>query len=199
MSKLKKSICKHYMIFLCFIGVFGSALFLMVGYWSAGAMNGDPAIGFFKKFRNVLREPFSGHYNTYTPIVMVISFIVFEMIYFLILFFLIPVLNRRKINDAEEIQKDKEETSVPLKDEVISSEILEKSEDSKSLSIKEAACFDETLFRELFDLGYSFEQITEMSKLKNYMESVSVDMLVKIFDVTMPAADICSYIELFYE
>lgn len=196
MSKLKKGIYKYYMIFLCIIGIIGSGLFLLIGYWSAGAMDSDSAKGFFREFGNVLKKPFANHYNTYTPIVMGIFFIAFEIIYFLVLFILIPALKQSKNNDAEE---EIEEVSVPIKDDTIMDETVEISEDSKISFAKETNCFDELLFRELFSLGYTFEQITEMSKLRNYMENVSVDMLVKIFDVTMPAADICMYIKSFYD
>jgi hypothetical protein len=75
---------------ICFllVGIFGSFLFIVVGYWIAAAIGisqQEAEIGFFSSLNRVLGNPFAKYRNNYTPIVMMLAFIIFETFYFLFL------------------------------------------------------------------------------------------------------------------
>lgn len=82
-----------YKLCLITIGILGSFLFILCGYWVAAAIgiSHSDGIGFFKGLKSVLAEPFEAYFNDYTPIIMVLAFIIFET-----LFFLYMMYSRRK-------------------------------------------------------------------------------------------------------
>lgn len=212
---------KHYIGMLCLIGMIGSIISLMIGYWVAGALAGNSKISFAERFCQIMKKPFSNYFGTYTPIIMVISFVVFEVLFFLIL----AAFREEHIEVGKESVTDKKD----VKSEILESEkVPEVSEDVFCEDAQEnTAEFSDFLERigwdteisennteenneemkkhfsneisfRLIEKGYSNEQIGEMAGVLSYISDISFELLVKMFDVSMSAHDISEYIKLFY-
>lgn len=174
------------------IGIIGSTIFLLFGYWISGAFpsvtdaEGNTA-GFGVRLLNVLAHPLQTKYNQYTPIVMLLFFVIFELLFFVLLVVLKNKSEENSENDATvemapSAIQDIEKTSKSMTE-------IEPEEDKTSIS--------EDLFMEL-NGTYSMEQIAEMMKISKYIETVSAALLVKMFKPNMTAEEIRSYIEMFY-
>ena len=96
---------KLYMLIMLFVGILGSVIFILVGYWVAGAMGIAQAekISVWNGFNRVLGNPFSAYFNNYTPIIMILAFIVFETLYFLFLVYIRKSEKNHSSSNAEEI------------------------------------------------------------------------------------------------
>lgn len=70
------------------IGLIGSMFFIYFGYLLAGAVGvGEiEGIGFSNGIFAVLSNPFKGYFNDYTPIFMILGFILFECVFAIFLF-----------------------------------------------------------------------------------------------------------------
>lgn len=200
-----------YLIGMCIGGLTGSALFLLFGYWIAGAMalENKNAGTFISRFGSVLKEPFSNYYNKYTPIIMAIAVVVFEFIFFLLL-----VTIRRPDTRKKHILENEETNNMP--EDILyqaSEEETAGAEDAGSLSansdngmpleedgipVEGQMFLSQEICLELMNNCYSMEQITAMAEIVGYMPDVSAELLIKMFDVSMSVGDIHEYISIFY-
>lgn len=66
-------------------GIVGSAIFIYIGYLVSGAigMSGGEDISFIDALLNTIKSPFDNYFNDYSPITMILGFIIFEILYFL--------------------------------------------------------------------------------------------------------------------
>lgn len=89
---------KKYTILMMVKGLLGSLIFIMSGYWFAGAIEfmQKESITFFAGIGKVLRNPLGKYFNSYSPIFMAFAFLLFE-----VLFFLYMVYHKKKGFDAE--------------------------------------------------------------------------------------------------
>lgn len=192
-----------------------TVLFVFVGYCITGAI---PVINiemsYFDRFLMVITSPFDGYFNEYTPIGMIIGFILCEIIFVLI----ICMMNRKpkqKPADAETIDSyfgklekdpDMEFIAFDTDSEKKSESTSKKERKVEKTSVKEAepdelevdVLLQEQTFLELFSKGYSMQQITEMMELTKYIKNLDVPLLIKMFKPTMSPQDIRKHIESFY-
>jgi len=226
---MRKNRKKAYMILLTTIGIVGSLFFIALGYWIAaaiGIMQTD-GISFIQAFNKVLDNPFTGYFNNYTPIVMILGFIIFEFIFFIYL------VNSRKNYQQEDVESEVEEMyTMPLNATlegmfdgnptgtneltepdydngfgIVTPEVEEiEVENSDEIDGKindqgeipdREISFSEDLAIELLET-YDMEQITAMLKLSKYMEKIDTDLLRRMFDPGMSAQEIAEYINIFY-
>lgn len=174
---IKKVVKEHYVFSMLLIGIIGSALFLMAGYSISGVL-----------FSTANTEGNRVNYNQYTPIVMLLSFIIFEMLFYLLM---VDLKNKPKEDKAVDISaieiENKEDVLVKEMKNTISEDT---EEDGTSIS--------GDLFMDLNE-NYSIEQITEMMKISKYIGGIDASLLTKMFKPNMSAEEIQSYIEMFYE
>ena len=72
-------------IFTLLKGVFWSAISIYIGYIVSGAigLSGDGNVTFINALVECLKSPFDNYFNDYSPIIMILAFIIFEVLYFL--------------------------------------------------------------------------------------------------------------------
>lgn len=192
-----------------------TALFVFAGYCITGAI---PVINiemsYFERLLMVVSSPLDGYFNAYTPIGMIVGFILCEIIFFLI----VCMMNRKpkeKAADTNEVndyfgisdknpdmeflfldkETDKKADVVPTKEQKV-----EKSSGKES-QLEEPeidVVLQEQTFLELFSNGYSMQQITEMMELTKYIKNLDVSLLKRMFKPTMAPEDIRKHIESFY-
>ena len=87
---VQKILDEHANVCLVVAGLIGSALFILLGYWSAAAIGiaQTDNVGFLRAFNQVLNKPFEAYYNNYTPILTVLGFILAEFLFYLFLLYL---------------------------------------------------------------------------------------------------------------
>lgn len=201
---IKKQLKEHYVPMMLIIGVISSSLFLTVGYLISGAFpsaidpEGKP-VGFAIKLLDVLAHPFQTHYNRYTPIVMLLSFVVFELLFFLLM---VMVKGKTETEEKKEPVVDsvlkKEKDIEVTKSLELEETFVEKEEPSGNREVEEqVASISEDLFMDLSG-KYSIDQITEMMKISKYIGRIDATLLTKMFRPSMSADEIQSYIKMFY-
>lgn len=221
---------KTYVIILAIIGIVGSFFFIALGYWIAAAIGfvQTEGISFVQAFNKVLDNPFTGYFNNYTPIVMILGFIIFEFIFFIYL------VNSRKIvqPDMEIDDEDmytvslnssfngmfeenavsdvKKEPTEPYYDEgfgivipdVDETEVVNPDETAINGKSEPEIGDREVSFSEDIAIElletYDMEQITAMLSLSKYMEKIDTSLLRRMFDPGMSAKEIAEYIDIFY-
>jgi len=192
-----------------------TALFVFAGYCITGAI---PVINiemsYFDRLLMVVSSPLDGYFNEYTPIGMIVGFILCEIIFFLI----VCMMNRKPQEKAADTDDVNEYLGVTEKNSDMEFIFLEKESNKKSdkvstrdqkvdkVSVKETqpeepevdVVLQEQTFLELFSNGYSMQQITEMMELTKYIKNLDVSLLKRMFKPTMPPEDIRKHIESFY-
>lgn len=192
-----------------------TSFFVFAGYCITGAI---PVINiemsYIERLLMVVSSPLDGYFNEYTPIGMIVGFIVCEIIFFLI----VCMLNRKPkekaadsddINDylgISETNSDMEFIFPDKEPEKKSDKASAKEQKVEKVSVKEEQpeepeediVFQEQTFLELFSNGYSMQQITEMMELAKYIKNLDVSLLKRMFKPTMPPEEIRKHIESFY-
>lgn len=194
--------------FLSIMIIFGwqicTVFFVFAGYCITGAIPvTNIEMGYAGRLLMVLSTPFDAHFNEYTPIGMILGFIICELIFGVILF---AVNNKRQTMDMESIS---EYINVEPPDEDSEKELI-LLDDKKNMSkgdktIKEAddtedeiVVLQEKAFLELFNHGYSMQQINEMMELTKYIKELDVGLLTRMFKTSMASEEIRKHIEVFY-
>lgn len=225
----------RYKICLLTIGILGSFLFIVTGYWIAAAIgiSQSDSVGFWKGVNRVLSDPFAAYFNNYTPIVMILAFIIFES-----LFFFYMVYSRKKERISQKILNAEENNVTSTENGVVSEAnndfllnlsgtghnealqmensdlisgfgIISQEDISSTLqddtgnasgesAVERVEEFNDDMTMELLEY-YDLQQITAMLKLTKYIDNISIDMLKRMFQPSMPAAEIGEYIKIFYE
>ena len=209
------------------IGVFGSAIGIFIGYLLAGVFGLTDTMSFSDAFFTVLANPFAGYKNNFTPILMLLGFIVFESAYALFLF----TRTSEEPIDEEEYEPDiielvdidvkkeepsdlelfgnlaldkgktvkKEENGAVERDFVSASETKKAAADDKAFEeVDEKLSFGSEIMDEMLGEHYTLEQMVAMISIKKYMKDVNADILKRMFSPEMSAEEISSYIDIFY-
>ena len=209
------------------IGVFGSAIGIFIGYLLAGVFGLTDTMSFSDAFFTVLANPFAGYKNNFTPILMLLGFIVFESAYALFLF----TRTSEEPIDEEEYEPDiielvdidvkkeepsdlelfgdlaldkgktvkKEENGAVDRDFVSASETKNAAADDKAFEeVDEKLSFGSEILDEMLGEHYTLEQMVAMISIKKYMKDVNADILKRMFSPEMSAEEISSYIDIFY-
>ena len=150
MKNIKKVFREHYTILLGLIGIMGSAVFAIIGYIVAGAIDSEENVGYLQSLIGVLKNPFSNHYNTYTPIIIGIFFFVYEFLYFLVLVSLVPkIMREERMNGEVSVSEEQlaKKRQKMLKEKVKKSEDIESEteSDSEVKNSKENVSLDDIL------------------------------------------------------
>lgn len=210
------------------IGVCGSLIGVYIGYLLAGIFGLTETMSLSDAVFTVLANPFAGYKNNFTPILMLLGFIVFESGFALFLFTrnkedaiiedeykpdiidLVDVdeMIKNEPSDMElfgslgttKAQTDKKEKDFKVDRDFVSSE------DPKSISngnehsedVEEKLSFGSEIMDEMLGDHYTLEQMVAMISIKKYMKDVTADVLKRMFPPEMSAEEISSYIEIFY-
>ena len=209
------------------IGVFGSAIGIFIGYLLAGVFGLTDTMSFSDAFFTVLANPFAGYKNNFTPILMLLGFIVFESAYALFLFtrtseepideeeYEPDIIERVDIDVKKEEPSDlelfgdlaldkgktvkKEENGAVDRDFVSASETKNAAADDKAFEeVDEKLSFGSEILDEMLGEHYTLEQMVAMISIKKYMKDVNADILKRMFSPEMSAEEISSYIDIFY-
>ena len=192
-----------------------TALFVFAGYCITGAI---PVINiemsYYERLLMVVSSPLDGYFNEFTPIGMIVGFILCEIIFFLI----VCMMNRKPKEKKSNNEDMNNYLGVPEKNSDMEFLFLDKGTEMKADKVvfndnkTEKATtkdtqFEETeidvvlqeqTFLELFSNGYSMQQITEMMELTKYIKNLDVSLLKRMFKPTMLPEDIRKHIESFY-
>lgn len=167
----KKRIVQHFPLII--LGLTGGIMFIYLGYLVSATMQPyEEDLNFFQKVFVAQGRDFSTNYNQYTPIVMVLAFVIYEFIIFLLFVFSHKkVVEKKTVVNMIKRDGDDEENN-----EVV----------------------NESIFRELYANSFTLEQIKEMMRLSNYMQDADVNIYLKMFDKSMTPEQINQYINIFY-
>lgn len=210
-------------ILFFFSWIIGTAMSLIAAYWFMGAIpNTEDNIGYFDRLLNVLKSPFADYFNNYTPIGMILAFIIVEFFFGVI--FIAKIMGKSTDLPDNELFADKENPKTefepePIKESesqiefVVSQNLPEvrsfstddgKKEDSRSVSQKNIdddtkdVFMEDKMFLKLFNSGYSMEQINAMMELTLYLPFIDDRQLMKMVNPSMAADEIRSYIDMFF-
>ena len=210
------------------IGVFGSVIGIFIGYLLAGVFGLTEFMSASDAFFTVLADPFAGYKNNFTPILMLLGFIIFESGYALFLFtrsteesvneeeYEPDIISLVDIDDMTQsepsdlelfgnLNKEKSKTDKKEEKYIVDRDFVA-SEDSKKSSkdndnnddMDEKLSFGSEIMDEMLGDHYTLEQMVAMISIKKYMKDVTADVLKRMFPPEMSAEEISSYIEIFY-
>lgn len=102
---------KLFKVILVWIGLLGSFLSAAVGYWLAAAIGfmKQESLPFDRAINKVFLDPFAPYVNEYTPVIILMAFILFQTIFFLYL--LLVRKGTSKKRQFEEREADNPENS----------------------------------------------------------------------------------------
>lgn len=210
-------------ILFFFSWVIGTAMSLIAAYWFMGAIPYmEEDIGYFERLLNVLKSPFADYFNNYTPIGMILAFIIVEFFFGVI--FIAKIMEKPADLSDNELFVGKETPKIefvskPIKEsesqiEFVSQTLPEvkalstdngKKEDLKSISQKHIedddtkdVFMEDKMFLKLFNSGYSMEQINAMMELTLYLPFIDARQLMKMVNPSMAADELRSYIDMFF-
>lgn len=200
-------------------GLFGSILFILLGYWIAGGIGYTQSdeVNFLTGLNIVLGAPFAPYFNNYTPILMLLFFIIFESLFFLLL---VSLRRNERMAEQEAADISEEDKTEPQKGEEVFSDIFTDNDttDSRQAESSEPdmdfdvilpetqiadtieqpkVIFNDDIAMELLD-EYTLDQVTAMLDISKYMK-VNEAMLRRMFKPSMDAEEIKEYIQTFYE
>lgn len=179
-----------------------TAISMFLGYCIAGAIpETNVDLGYGGRFLLVLSTPLAGHFNEYSPISMISGFILCEVIFC----FIFLVMYNRKHSEEAETLNEYLNLPKPKPDDEIEFFILDddkkavkEEKEAEYIEDEEEVIIQEKVFLELFNKGYSMEQISEMMVLTKYIKELDVGMLSKMFRPNMSPGEIKKHIEVFY-
>lgn len=125
-------------IIIAGVGVLGSIFFILLGYWIAGGIGYTQSekVGFLTGLNTVLGAPFAPYFNNYTPILMLLFFVIFESVFF---FMLMSLRRNERIAEAEETENagmsEENEKALAI-DEAVFSDIFTGSDQSEKQQIR---------------------------------------------------------------
>lgn len=196
-----------------FIWLLCTGVFMLIAYWLMAAVPSNQETGYFTRLVSVLHTPFANYFNNYTPIGMILAFIIVELIFGVIgiykmasmsgitegddaerdnvsydTFMESDVMEEPKVQFVEQIDEEPLIEESPKKERQIS----EKEDDSEEILLKE------DVFLKLFNSGYAMNQINAMMELISYIPNIDETQLMKMISPSMSEEEIRSYIEMFF-
>lgn len=198
-------------IFFIIFGLLGTLLFIFIGYVISGALfiSENQDMNFWQGFMYVLSDPFYNYFNDYSIFLMIAGFLTFEIIYFFVYISLSS--GRGNITDSDLVDDTDlayQDSADEMSDKDLFNGYLSGSSLSDSgsgskgvidgLSPDSFSSFDDSIMNTLFDNGYELDQIIAMLPIKNYIPDVSADVLMMMFDNTLPKEEITASINSFY-
>lgn len=196
-----------------FIWLLCTGVFMLIAYWLMAAVPSNEGTGYFTRLVTVLHTPFANYFNNYTPIGMILAFIIVELLFGVICIY--KMASMSGITEGDEAERNNvsydtfmesdvtEEPKVqfveqideePLKEESPKKErqISEKEDGSEEILLKE------DVFLKLFNSGYAMNQINAMMELISYIPNIDETQLMKMISPSMSEEEIRSYIEMFF-
>ena len=188
---------------------------VLIAYWLMAAVPVTEEGGYFSRLLSVLHNPFADYFNNYTPIGMIIAFIVVELLFGIRFISKMTGENVIQPEPIEQGSNEMEKASFtdneifaeepkvqfveqtdekPVKAEQQKKErqLLEKEDVNEDIFLKE------DLFLKLFNSGYSMNQINAMMELTTYIPNIDEIQMVKTFTPSMTEEEIRDYIEMFF-
>lgn len=209
--KENSRIIKKIMFFLLWI--FSTCISVLAAYWLMAAVPKIEESGYFTRLLSVLHNPFGDYFNNYTPIGMILAFIIVEILFGI--FFISKMvissvpesveqdsnnlkdasfLDDGTLLEASAIHFVEQTEEKPIKAEQPKREqkIAEKEDDSEEIFLKE------DLFLKLFNSGYTMNQINAMMELTTYIPNIDESQMMKMIAPSMSENEIRDYIEMFF-
>lgn len=200
--KRKGMFWKKFLFFLLWL--LSTVISMALAYWLMGAIPKTEEPGYLARLLHVIQNPLGNYFNNYTPIGIIMSFIVTELLFGIIFFFKISMhLPEEDEHDSLHVLK----SEVSVEPEI---EFLEK-QDTVTVEKKNVAEKDEKddaddvdvflkddVFLKLFNSGYTMSQINAMMELNTYIPEIDVRQMIKMFSPSMDENIIRSYIEAFF-
>lgn len=213
--KRKSDFLKKIIFFV--VWIFSTVISVALAYWLVGAIpKTDEELGYFTRLLHVLQNPFAFYFNEYTPIGMVLAFIVTELLFGFIL--ILKMIANPYTVPEEDGDPEKWNTLKPeikegngkgeLQIEFVetqnteTSEVSEKDKKGKNVEEKDddenEIFLREDMFLKLFNSGYTMSQINAMMELTTYIPNIDVQQMTKMFKPSMNENEIRGYIETFF-
>lgn len=207
--KCKGGFLKKFLFFI--VWILSTVILIALSYWLVGAIpKTDDEVRYFTRLLHVFQNPFAYYFNEYTPIGMIVTFIVTELL-FGVTFVSKIIAKPSQIPIEEDTDKsvatDENEKSVIKfveKQDVTVDEVKEKEKKGKNAAEKDdkddenEIFLREDLFLKLFNFGYTMSQINAMMELTTYIPDIDVKQLAKMFKPSMNEDEIRGYIENFF-
>lgn len=209
--KENSGIIKRIVFFL--VWILSTCFSVLMAYWLMAAV---PIIGenrYFTRLLEVLNNPFANYFNNYTPIGMILAFIIVELLFGIrfiskMVVSSVPepaeqdsnkmekasltdteiLTEKSKIPFVEQAEKEPDKTEQPKKEK----KIPEKEDEQEEIFLKE------DLFLKLFNSGYSMNQINAMMELTTYIPNIDEAQMMKMIAPSMSEQEIRGYIEMFF-
>lgn len=206
------------------VWIISTFILFVFTYWLMGAVpEMEEGIGYFTRLANVLQDPFANYFNNYTPIGLILAFIMTELIFGIIFISKMimnpePVQTESNDEDIAEwstlkpvVSEEKEIEFVDLQQEE-ETDINKTLQELSKIDKREKGVIDkgkkddeesevflqEDMFLKLFNFGYTMPQINAMMELTTYISDIDVQQLTKMFSPSMDEDEIRGYIETFF-
>lgn len=213
-------------IIMLLVGVAGSYIFIMIGYFISSILNcmASENVLLANAVEMIVNNSIMTYYTPVTLVWMIIFCVVFDAIY---LFILITFRKGEESKTEEKRQEveDNESIKVDIFDSLLQADMKEECgdkidcdivlpdemNDTESVANKiiENDCVETEEKNKVAELSseivtelletYNMSQVIAMSAVSKYIDGINVDLLKKMFNASMSAEEIKSYIEMFYE
>ena len=203
--KRKGIFWKKFLFFLMWI--LSTAISIALAYWLMGAIPENEEQRYFARLLHVVQNPLGNYFNNYTPVGIIASFIVTELLFGIIFFSKISEHPMPEESEQDSFRTLEPEASAELEIEFLDLQdtvMAEKKEKEKNALEKDNGADDvdvflkDDVFLKLFNSGYTMPQINAMMELTTYIPEIDVQQMTKMFSPVMEEDDIRSYIEAFY-
>lgn len=114
---------KLFKVILVWIGLLGSFLSSAIGYWLAAAIGfmKQESLPFDRAINKVFLDPFAPYVNEYTPVIILMAFILFQTLFFLYLLLVRKGMSKkRQFEEREEVDLEKSDNADYIFGSVIS-------------------------------------------------------------------------------
>lgn len=203
--KRKGMFWKKFLFFLAWI--LSTVISIAAAYWLMGAIPETEEPRYLARLLHVVQNPLGNYFNNYTPVGIIASFIVTELLFGIIFFSKISEHPMPEESEQDSFRTLEPEASAELEIEFLDLQdtvIAEKKEKEKNALEKDNGADDvdvflkDDVFLKLFNSGYTMSQINAMMELTTYIPEIDVQQMTKMFSPVMEEDDIRSYIEAFY-
>lgn len=203
--KRKGMFWKKFLFFLAWI--LSTVISIAAAYWLMGAIPETEEPRYLARLLHVVQNPLENYFNNYTPIGIIASFIVTELLFGIIFFSKISEHAIPEEDEQDGFPAFKPEAPAESEIEFLEQQdvvVVEKKEKEKTAVEKVEkddtgdVFLKDDIFLKLFNSGYTMPQINAMMELTTYIPEIDARQMTKMFSPSMDEDDIRGYIEAFF-
>lgn len=189
MEQIEKNEERKNFIYLIAMGICFTFILMLLGYWGAAVIDCvlNEGLSIIAAFSKIIENPFGSYFNNYTPILLVLTFIFSEFLFYLLL-----LRQRRKEKDIEVLKNVSEEEKQNVEEEeepekpILDTYHLNAEEEMKkffndgkdeSTDILEESAGEQDLF-ELFGVVIPKEEDNNLQEVQDEQEEISGDDVI---------------------